>query len=148
MRCVVSVVDRAEVKIAEHSYEAAIGKWLLIYVGISKEDIDNYEEKISKFVEKISVLKCFHVNGKIDSSIDDVHGSILLISNFTLYGRSEKGQKLDFSQSADYENAEKIYNALIDALRNKGLTVETGMFGSYMEVSSVNAGPINFLLDY
>lgn len=144
----ISVVDNATVKIAEHSYEAAIEKWLLIYVGISKEDIESYEEKIAKFVEKISVLKCFHVDGKINSSIDEVHGSILLISNFTLYGRSEKWQKLDFSQSADYENAEKIYNALIEALRAKGLRVKTGIFGAYMEVSSVNAGPINFLLDY
>lgn len=143
----ISVVDHATVKIAEKDYEAGIEKWLLIYVGISKEDVESYEDKIHKFVEKISVLKCFHVDGKINSSIDEVHGSILLISNFTLYGRSDKGQKLDFSQSADYESAQKIYDVLISALRNKGLSVETGIFGTYMEVSSVNAGPINIIMD-
>lgn len=117
-------------------------------MGVGKEDVENYQEKISKFAEKISTMKCFHVDGKINSSIDDVHGSILLISNFTLYGRSEKGQKMDFSQSADYESAEKIYNELIQTLRQKNLVVETGIFGSYMEVSSVNAGPLNYVLEY
>lgn len=143
----ISVVDNATVKIAEHDYEAAIGKGLLIYVGVGKMDVDEYESKIQKFVEKIATLKCFHVDGKINSSIGDVSGSILLISNFTLCGRTDNGQKIDFSQSADYESAEKIYNVLIEALRQKDLIVETGIFGAYMEVSSVNAGPINFVID-
>ena len=119
MKYMISVVDSATVKIAEHNYEAAIQKGLLIYVGVGKEDVENYQEKISTFIEKISTLKCFHVDGKIQSSIDEVHGSILLISNFTLYGRSEKGQKLDFSQSADYETAENIYETLVEAMRQK-----------------------------
>lgn len=144
----ISVVDSATVKVATHSYEAAIEKWLLIYVGVWKDDVEDYEEKIGKFSDKISTLKCFHIDGKIQSSIDEVHGSILLISNFTLYGRAEKGQKLDFSESADYETAEKIYNVLIEALRQKWLRIESGMFGAYMEVTSVNGGPINFLIDY
>ncbi len=148
MRFMISVVDNATVKIAEHDYEASIQKWLLIYVGIGKMDVEDYAGKIQKFVEKISTLKCFHVDGKINSSITDVSGSILLISNFTLYGRTDNGQKIDFSQSADYESAEKIYNDLIGALREKWLIVETGIFGAYMEVSSVNAGPLNFILDY
>ena len=148
MRCMISVVDNATVKIAEHDYEASIQKWLLIYVGVAKSDTEDYTGKIQKFVDKIATLKCFHVDGKINSSIGDVSGSILLISNFTLYGRTDNGQKIDFSQSADYESAEKIYNELIEALRQKWLTVETGIFGAYMEVSSVNAGPLNFILDY
>lgn len=103
--------------------------------------------KIDKFIEKISTLKCFHVDGKINSSLADVNGQILLISNFTLYGKSDKGQKLDFSQSADFATAESIYNALVESLRKK-IPVETGMFGGYMEVESVNAGPINLVMDY
>lgn len=120
---------------------------MLIYVGIGKEDVENYEDKINKFVDKITTLKCFHVDGKINSAIDEVQGEILLISNFTLYGRADKGQKLDFSQSADYATAEKIYNELFHMLAKK-VTVKTGVFGGYMEVGSVNAGPINLVLDY
>lgn len=148
MRFMISVVDSATVKISEHNYEAAIEKGLLIYVGIARSDLEDYTAKIEKFVDKIDTLKCFHADGKIDSSIHDVSGKILLISNFTLYGRADKGQKLDFSQSADYENAENIYGLLIQKLRTKGLIVETGIFGAYMEVESINAGPINLVLDY
>lgn len=146
MRFMISVVDNATVKVAEQGYEASIQKGLLIYVGISREDLEDYEWKIQKFVDKITSLKCFHVDGKINSTISDVGGEVLLISNFTLYGRTEKGQKMDFSQAADYENAEKIYNQLFHALA-KQITVKTWVFWGYMEVSSVNAGPINFIID-
>ncbi len=147
MRFVVSVVDNASVKVAEKNYEASIGKWLLVYVGISRDDLEDYESKIAKFVDKISVLKCFHADGKIHASLQDVDGEVLLISNFTLYGRADKWQKLDFSQSADFENAEKIYNLLIQKM-SASMPVKTGVFGAYMEVSSVNGGPINLVLDY
>lgn len=147
MRFIVSVVDNATVKVAEQNYEAGIETWLLIYVGIGKEDEENYQERIDKFVDKISTLKCFHVDGKINSSIADVQWEILLISNFTLYGKSEKWQKLDFSQSADYATAEKIYNALFHTLAQK-VSVKTWVFGGYMEVESLNVWPINLMLEF
>lgn len=147
MRFMISVVDSATVEVKEENYRVTMGKWLLIYVGISKDDIDDYQQKIEKFVDKIQTLKCFHVDGKINSSIGEVWWEIMLISNFTLYGRADKWQKLDFSQSADFASAEKIYNELVAKL-SEHLTVYTGVFGGYMEVSSVNAGPINLVLDY
>ena len=98
-------------------------------------------------MQKISTLKCFHADGKISQSLEDVRGEILLISNFTLYGTSANGQKLDFSQSADYASAEKIYDVLVTELSKK-TTVKTGIFGGLMDVDSLNSGPINLVFDF
>ena len=115
---------------------------------MSNDDLTDYAEKIEKFVRKIPEIQFFHHAGRIDASLQDVKGEILVISNFTLFGTADKGKKLSFTHSAPYAEAEKIYDSLVEALCTAGLRIKTGMFGAEMKVESVNDGPINLIFDY
>jgi len=144
MRLLLSVVSSATVTIPAEQYSASIQRGLLIYVGISHDDILVANEKVAHIVGKLRSLQLFHVDGKLQGSLDSVGGEILLISNFTLYGEQKKGNRFDFTQSAWFVDAKKVYEKLIDALRGAGYTdLQTGKFGAMMEVKSVNDGPIN-----
>lgn len=145
MRFLIQVVDRASVEVKEQNYTAQIGQWLLIYVWIHKNDLADYQEKIAHFVSKIRSLQVFHRDGKLIGTLDEVEGQILLISNFTLYGENRKGNRFDFADSAWFADAQKVYDDLIVSLGHEWIEVKTGIFGAYMEVDSLNGGPINFL---
>ena len=158
MRFVIQVVEHASVHVAEQNYTAKIGQWLLIYVGIHKDDVNDYQQKIAHFVGKIRGLQLFHVDGKLQGSLESVWWEILLISNFTLYWENKKGNRFDFGNSAWFADAEVIYNTLIEQLRVpmkstmdenilSEISVKTGIFGAYMEVDSKNGWPINLVLD-
>lgn len=150
MKLLIQVVNQANVNIVEKNIINKIGKWLLIYVWISTEDINNYTEKIDKFVNKIWSTKFFHnlETHKIDQSINDINGQILLISNFTLYWSNKKWTKLDFTDSAGYEDAKRIYEDLIIKIKQHNIKVQTWEFGAMMLVDSQNDGPINIILEY
>lgn len=145
MRFLIQVVDCASVEVKEQNYKAEIWQWLLIYVWIHKDDIADYQQKIAHFVSKIRSLQVFHRDGKLIGTLDEVEGQILLISNFTLYGENRKGNRFDFADSAWFSDAKKVYDDLVLALQQTWMTVKTWIFGWFMEVSSVNSGPINFL---
>ena len=147
MRFLIQVVDRASVDVKEKAYRAEIKQWLLIYIWIHKDDIVDYHSKITYFVNKIRNLQVFHVEGKLQGTLDSVNGAILLISNFTLYGENKKGNRFDFSDSAGFADAQKVYDDLVVDMKNENINLETGIFGAYMEVDSVNGGPINLLWD-
>lgn len=147
MRFLIQVVDRASVDVKEKDYKAEIGQWLLIYVWIHKDDIIDYPSKIAHFVSKIRSLQVFHVDGKLQGTLDSVGGEILLISNFTLYGENKKGNRFDFTDSAGFADAQKVYDDMVVAMNNEWIQVKSGIFGAYMEVDSVNWGPINVLWD-
>ena len=100
MRLLLSVVSSATVTIPAEQYSASIQRGLLIYVGISHDDILVANEKVAHIVGKLRSLQLFHVDGKLQGSLDSVGGEILLISNFTLYGEQKKGNRFDFTQSA------------------------------------------------
>lgn len=150
MKFLIQIVNNASVNIVEKSITNKITKWLLIYVGIGTNDINDYPEKIEKFVGKIWSTKFFHNpdTHKIDQSITDISGEILLISNFTLYGSNKKGTKLDFTDSAWYEAANKIYEYLIEKIKQQWISLQTWEFGAMMLVDSQNDGPINIILEY
>lgn len=150
MKFLIQVVNHASVNIVEKNIINKIDKWLLIYVWISTDDINNYPEKINKFVNKIWSTKFFHnpQTHKIDQSINDINWQILLISNFTLYWSNKKGTKLDFSDSAWYEDANRIYQDLIIKLKQHNIKIQTWEFGAYMLVDSQNDGPINIIFEY
>lgn len=150
MKFLIQIVNNASVNIVEKSITNKITKWLLIYVGIGTNDINDYPEKIEKFVGKIWSTKFFHNpdTHKIDQSIIDISGEILLISNFTLYGSNKKGTKLDFTDSAWYEAANKIYEYLIEKIKQQWISLQTWEFGAMMLVDSQNDGPINIILEY
>jgi D-tyrosyl-tRNA(Tyr) deacylase len=150
MKFLIQVVNQACVNIVEKNITNKINKWLLIYVWISREDINDYPEKIDKFINKVWSTKFFHnpKTHKIDQSIIDINGQILLISNFTLYWSNKKGTKLDFTDSAWYDDANKIYEYLIEKIKQQLIPVQTWEFGAMMLVDSQNDGPINIMLEY
>jgi D-aminoacyl-tRNA deacylase len=160
MRLLLSVASSASVSIHDYaapgvpslgkSYSSSIGDGVLIYVGISHDDILSADEKITHIVGKLRSLQMFHVDGKLQGSLDSIGGQILLISNFTLYGEQKKGNRFDFSASAGYDDAQRVYEKLVAAIHvdiGDVKRVQTGEFGAMMEVMSVNNGPVNIVWD-
>jgi D-tyrosyl-tRNA(Tyr) deacylase len=123
----------------------SIGKGLLVLLGVHQDDT---HDKLEWMSDKISKLRIFEDDdGKMNLSVTDVGGSILLVSQFTLYGDLKKGTRPSFIEAARPEVAIPIYDAMIDKLRALGLHVETGVFGAMMEVSLVNSGPVTIIIE-
>jgi len=144
MRMVCQRVLEAKVTVNEHPV-GTIGKGLLVYLGVGKGDtVDNAQFMADKIVN----LRIFADEaGKMNLSVQDVSGSILLISNFTLHGDCRKGRRPGFDASAEPVLAEQLYEKVAELIAASGVPVEKGAFGEYMHVTSINDGPINFLLD-
>ncbi len=144
MRTVIQRVLEAEVKV-EGRQIGKIDKGLLVYLGIGKEDT----VKDAQFMaEKLVNLRIFADEaGKMNRSVLDVGGAILLVSNFTLHGDCRKGRRPGFDTAAEPESAQQLYEKVIDLIAEQGIAVEKGAFGEYMHVSSINDGPVTFLLD-
>jgi D-tyrosyl-tRNA(Tyr) deacylase len=144
MRAVVQRVLQAQVKVSEQSV-GRIGNGLLVYLSVGKEDTLKDAEFIA---DKLVNLRIFADEaGKMNRSILDINGQILLVSNFTLHGDCRKGRRPGFDAAAEPTMAEQLYNKVIELVGKSGVTVEKGIFGAYMQVSSVNDGPVTFLLD-
>jgi D-tyrosyl-tRNA(Tyr) deacylase len=144
MRAVVQRVLEAKVEVEGKSI-GEIGNGLLVYLGVGAGD----DEKDAGFIaDKIVNLRIFKDQaGKMNLSIQDVGGEILLISNFTLYGDCRKGRRPGFDEAAEPDLAEKLYKKVGELIAKSEVAVETGLFGAYMHVSCINNGPVNFLLD-
>lgn len=148
MRFLIQAVDKASV-VCDTGKSENISKGILIYFGVSRDDTEDYETRIDKFVDKLTRIKMFKSKEwNISASMEDIDGEMLLISNFTLYGEARKGVKVNFSQSAAFADAQKIYDYLEDTLRNNFPVVKSGEFGAMMEVSCINDGPINYVWDF
>ncbi len=148
MRLVIQNVEQAKVTI-NNKLERLINKGLLIYVGISTKDVNaDYQEKIQKFVKKLPDLQVFkNSKNKIKKRLSDFDGDVLLIPNFTLYGSNSKWTQIDFSNSASFKPAKKIYDYLIDQLKATWVFIKTGEFGSMMKVESELNWPINIIIE-
>lgn len=149
MRAVVQRVKKASVKIQNTSdgdyINGQIDKGLLIFLGITHEDND---KDLDYIADKISGLRIFEdEQGKMNLSIDDIKGEILLISQFTLYGDCRKGRRPGFTDAARPEIAIPLYEKMIETLKLKGIKVEVGIFGADMLVDIQNDGPVTILLD-
>jgi len=144
MRVVIQRVLQAEVK-TKGQQVGKIDKGLLVYLSVGKEDT----VKEAQFMaDKLVNLRIFADEaGKMNRSVLDVGGQILLVSNFTLHGDCRKGRRPGFDAAAKPESAQQLYEKVIDLIAEQGLTVEKGAFGEYMHVSSINDGPVTFLLD-
>jgi len=144
MRAVIQRVLEVEVKV-EGRQIGKIDKGLLVYLGLGKEDT----VKDAQFMaEKLVNLRIFADEaGKMNRSVLDVGGAILLVSNFTLQGDCRKGRRPGFDAAAEPESAQQLYEKVIDLIAEQGIAVEKGAFGEYMHVSSINDGPVTFLLD-
>lgn len=146
MKILIQRVNKASVKV-EDEIVGKIDEGLLIFFSVSKDDLQDYEEKIDYLIRKILTVKFFEeTERKFAKSINKVNGKILVVSQFTLEGRVKKGTKPDFSQAALPAEAEKIYNEFVKRLSEE-IEVQTGKFGAYMQVELVNDGPVTFHIE-
>lgn len=144
MRVLLQRVSEASVKI-EGKINGQIGQGLLLLVGICAED---NQDDIYWLIQKIVNMRIFSdKNGKMNLSVQDIHGEILVISQFTLHASTKKGNRPSFIDAARPEIAIPLYNKFIEKLQSSDLKVETGIFGSDMKVSLVNDGPVTISLD-
>lgn len=144
MRCVIQRVTRASVE-SEGRLCGEIGKGYMILVGVSVDDTD---ADLKYMAEKIPNLRIFEdEDGKMNRSILDVGGEILAVSQFTLYGDARGQRRPGFTQAARPEKAREMYDRLVQAWRDHGIHVETGVFQTDMQVSLVNDGPTTLLMD-
>lgn len=144
MRAVIQRVCDAKVTV-DQEVTGSIHKGLLVFLGVSPDDTP---EDLAWMVDKIVNLRVFEDDQqKMNRSVREVGGSILLISQFTLYGDCRKGRRPSFSQAAQPDFARHMYQACGQELQNRGLKVEYGRFGAMMKVHLVNDGPVTLLLD-
>ncbi|MCM2984284.1 D-aminoacyl-tRNA deacylase [Bacillus safensis] len=144
MRLVVQRVTNASVKV-EEKITGAINEGYMVLVGVTHEDT---EEDVLYLAEKLAHLRIFEdENGKMNRSLLDIKGSVLSVSQFTLYGDTRKGRRPNFMKAAKPDAANSLYECFNKTLREKGIHVETGRFGAMMDVSLTNSGPVTILMD-
>ncbi|WCL58816.1 D-aminoacyl-tRNA deacylase [Bacillus safensis] len=144
MRLVVQRVTNASVKV-EEEITGAISEGYMVLVGVTHEDT---EEDVLYLAEKLAHLRIFEdENGKMNRSLLDIKGSVLSVSQFTLYGDTRKGRRPNFMKAAKPDTANSLYECFNKTLRDKGIHVETGRFGAMMDVSLTNSGPVTILMD-
>jgi D-tyrosyl-tRNA(Tyr) deacylase len=144
MRAVVQRVTEARVEVNEHLV-CRIETGLLVYLGVHKTD---EVADIEYMCDKIVGLRVFEDSiGKMNLSIREVGGSLLLVSQFTLYGDCRKGKRPSFADAAPPEKAKQLYDTLTEKCREQGIVVETGVFREMMKIYSTNDGPVTLLLD-
>jgi D-aminoacyl-tRNA deacylase len=144
MRILIQLVKEAAVKV-EDNVVGKIGKGLLIFLGVHKDDT---AEDCLWLKEKLIHLRIFvDANEKMNLSIQDVAGELLIVSQFTLHADCIKGRRPSFDQSARPEHAKELYERFIEEMKANIKTVQTGQFGAYMQVELINDGPLTFLID-
>ena len=144
MRMVCQRVLEAKVTVNDSSV-GSIGRGLLVYLGVGEGDTVNDAQFMS---DKIVNLRIFPDQaGKMNLNVQDVAGAVLLISNFTLHGDCRKGRRPGFDAAAEPMLAQQLYEKVAGLIAAQGIPVEKGVFGEYMHVTSVNDGPVNFILD-
>lgn len=144
MKAVIQRVTGASVEV-EGQVVGRIGLGLLVLLGVAKGD---EERDIAYLVEKVQTLRIFADDqGKMNRSLIDVGGALLVVSQFTLLGDTAKGRRPGFDLAAPPETARALYEQAVGRLRAAGLPVETGVFGAHMHVELRNDGPVTFLLD-
>lgn len=144
MKVVVQRAKRAKVTVNGETV-GSIGHGLVLLVGVTHSDTI---EDVAFVADKIAHLRIFEdESGKMNLSVLDVGGEILSMSQFTLYGDCRKGRRPNFMEAAKPDHALPIYEALNEALRQKGIRVETGKFGAMMEVELINDGPVTLIVE-
>ena len=144
MRALLQRVSHASVSI-DGRQTAKTGPGLLVLLGISKDDT---QEDAAYLVEKTVNLRIFADDeSRFNKSALDVGAEFLVVSQFTLYADTRKGRRPDFTDAASPDAAEVLYEKVVEMFKGRGLKVETGTFGEYMQVELVNDGPVTIMLD-
>lgn len=145
MRVLVQRVLSARVEVEGKSC-GEIGPGMLIFVGFGRSD---NESVLPAAVRKIAEMRLFSdAQGKLNLSVADTGGSLLVVSQFTLYANCSRGRRPDFTPAAAPAIAESLYNSFVEMLSETGIPLQTGIFGADMQVSLVNDGPVSFILDF
>lgn len=144
MRAVVQRVTRAKVSI-DHQVVGEIGAGMLVLLAAGRGD---GPEQIKWMAEKLTGLRIFSdESGKMNLSLTQVGGSMLVVSQFTLYGDCRKGKRPSYTDSAPPDEASGLYASFVETLRGMGIPVQEGVFGAMMEVDLVNDGPVTLIVD-
>lgn len=144
MKSVIQRVSQASVTI-DNAVVGEIQKGFMILLGITHTDT---EKDVKWMVDKITGLRVFEdENGKMNLSLEDVEGELLIVSQFTLYGDARKGRRPSFIDAARPEKAIPLYEKFVEMAREKGVKVASGEFGADMKVSLINDGPVTLIVD-
>jgi D-aminoacyl-tRNA deacylase len=144
LRVLLQRVSRAQVRVGER-VTGSIARGFLVLVGFTHSDGD---EQLLWMVDKIAGLRVFgDAEQKMNLALSDVGGSLLVVSQFTLYGNTEKGRRPSFIDAARPEQAIPLYERFLRAFRERGITTEAGEFGAMMDVELVNDGPVTLWLE-
>jgi D-tyrosyl-tRNA(Tyr) deacylase len=144
MRAVVQRVNESSVTVGNQLI-SRIGPGMLVLLGVSETDDSGDVEYL---LEKIVHLRIFEdENGKMNRSLKDMRGEMLVVSQFTLFGDCRKGRRPSYIQAAGPEKAEYLYELFVEKVREKGVPVKTGRFRAMMEVALINDGPVTLILD-
>lgn len=144
MRAVIQRVAAASVEVDGEEI-ASIGRGLLVLLGVTHADDEKHAVAMA---DKLAHLRIFEDEaGKMNLSIADVGGEFLVVSQFTLYGDIRKGRRPSFTDAAPPEQARRLYERVIEELRRRGYSVQSGRFGAHMHVRLVNDGPVTLLFD-
>jgi len=144
MKLVIQRVSEASVKVNESTI-GNIRKGLAVFIGIGQQDT---EADANYLIDKLLGLRIFpDENGKMNRNIQDAGGSLLLVSQFTLYGDCRRGRRPSFDRAAPPERAQALYQYFVESARQSPVPVETGIFQASMQVQLVNEGPVTLLMD-
>ena len=144
MRLIISRVSRASVK-AKGGTVGQIAKGLFVLLGVKKGDTEKNAEELAEKLSKLRVMA--DKEAKMNLSVKDIAGEILVVSQFTLYAETKGGNRPSFIQAAEPGVAKRIYEKFVTELREKGIKVATGSFGDYMEIEAFMDGPVTILLE-
>jgi len=145
MRAVIQRVDRASVTI-DHLQVSSIHKGILILLGVARNDTETDSDYI---LEKALNLRIFEdENGKMNLSLHEVKGSILSISQFTLYANLSKGNRPSFTESMEPNQARIMYHQFNELLKQEGFPILEGLFGAHMDLSFTNSGPVTIIIEF
>lgn len=144
MRVIIQRVNEAKV-VVDENVVSSINKGYLLLVGFTNNDS---LKDINYVVDKIKFIRLFDDNnGIMNLDINTINGSILSVSQFTLYADTSKGRRPSYIKALKYEDAKELYNKFNEVLRANDLNVETGIFGAEMKVSLINDGPVTIIVD-
>ncbi|MBK6427366.1 MAG: D-tyrosyl-tRNA(Tyr) deacylase [Blastocatellia bacterium] len=144
MRAVVQRVSRAEVRVAGE-VTGRIGRGLVVLLGVGRDDS---EAEAAWMLDKIAGLRIFADDaGKMNLSLEDIGGGLLVVSQFTLYGDTRKGRRPSFIDAAPPELASALYDRFVEIAKARGLEVGTGVFQAMMDVDLVNDGPVTLIIE-
>lgn len=144
MKIILQRVNSAKMFVND-KFMSEIKKGIVAYIGITHED---GLKEIEYCIDKLIHLRIFDdENGKLNLSLEDINGELLVVSNFTIYGNTKKGRRPSYTNSASAEKAKEVYDIFLLKLSEKGINYQTGHFQQYMRIISESDGPVNLIIE-